>query len=409
MRILLTIAVRNLLRNRRRTLITVSAIAFSLATLIFLRNFMYGAQRQMIHNVKATFTSDLQVIPKSQENIYNANGFIGDSKTIRDFLDKDPRVRGSVEEIVSSGMVAGRAESMATFIVGYDPELERSIGNIPPPIVRGNHLQSSVPGRMILGEPMRESLGLSIGDSVVLTGQDFYGSLVGRKFILAGTFESGNDQIDYGNVIILLNEARDMLSFGDHASKILVNIKEEGDIPAIVTETRQRIDLTTLSVMTWEELIPMIAQMIEFQNGMIFIVVLVILAIVTVGILNTMLMSVSERVPEFGLMMAVGTAPSHVLGLVMIEGALIAAAGSLIGIVIGLSSTALAGHFGLDLSWFTSALSNLLIGSIVYPRIDAAYLGIFVGMVVGGTILVSWIPAWRASRLSPITAMRQVG
>lgn len=403
---LLTIAVRNLLRNRRRTFITVSAIAFSLGTLIFLRNFMYGAQAQMIHNVKATITSDLQVIPKSQENIYNINGFIENPKTIRDFLDHDPRVRGSVEEIVATGLVAGPKESMATFIVGYNPESERAIGNIPPPIVRGQHLQSSVPGRMILGEPMRDSLGLSIGDSVVLTGQDFYGSLVGRRFILAGTFESGNDQVDYGNVLILYDEARDLLSFGDHASKIMVNVKDEADIPAIAAEVKQHVDLTKLSVMTWEELIPMVAQMIEFQNGMIFIVVLVILAIVTAGILNTMLMSVAERVPEFGLMMAMGAPPSHVIGLVMIEGSLIAVAGSFIGVAIGLSATALAGYFGLDLSWFTSALSNLLIGSTIFPRIDTANLGIFVGIIVGGTVLVSWIPAWRAAKLSPITAMR---
>lgn len=403
---ILTIAVRNLLRNRRRTLITVSAIAFSLGTLIFLRNFMYGAQTQMVNNVKATLTSDLQVIPKSQENIYNTNGFIESPGAILDALNRDPRIKGTVEEIVSTGLVAGETESMATFIVGYNPEGERKMGNKLPPIVRGRGLQSDIPGNMIMGEPMRDSLGLAVGDSVVLTGQDFYGSLVGRRFTLSGTFESGNDQVDYGNVIILFDEARELLSFGNHASKIMVNVNDDGDVPAVVAMLKQSVDPNTLSVMTWNDLIPMVAQMIEFQNGMTFVVVLVILAIVTAGILNTMLMSVSERVPEFGLMMAMGTPPSHVVALVMTEGSLIAAAGSLAGVSIGLSATALASHYGLDLSWFTSALSNLLIGSVVFPRMDTAYLGIFVGIIVVGTILVSWIPAWRAARLSPITAMR---
>lgn len=405
---ILTIALRNLLRNRRRTLITVSAIAFSLGTLIFLRNFMYGAQTQMVNNVKATLTSDLQVIPKSQENIYNTNGFIENPDAILDVLSRDPRIKGTVEEIVSTGLVAGETESMATFIVGYNPEDERKMGNKLPPLVRGRGLQSDIPGNMIMGEPMRESLGLAIGDSVVLTGQDFYGSLVGRRFTLSGTFESGNDQVDYGNVIILFDEARELFSFGDQASKILVNVNDDGDVPAVVAMLKQSVDPDTLSVMTWNDLIPMVAQMIEFQNGMIFVVVLVILAIVTAGILNTMLMSVSERVPEFGLMMAMGTPPFHVVALVMTEGSLIAAAGSLAGVSIGISATALTGHYGLDLSWFTSALSNLLIGSTVYPRIDIANLGIFVGIIVAGTVLVSWIPAWRAARLSPITAMRQV-
>lgn len=406
---LVTIALRNLLRNRRRTIITITAIAFSLGTLIFLRNFMYGAQTQMTNNIKATLTSDLQVIPKSQENIYNVNGSIENPQAIREFLKRDPRVKGSAAEIVATGLVAGETESMATFIVGYHPEDEHAMGNTPPPIVQGHHLQSGVANGMIMGEPMRDSLGLALGDSVVLTGQDYYGSLVGRRFTLVGTFKTGNDQLDYGNVLILYDEARDLLSFGDHASKILVNVKHERDIPAVVAALKQQVDPATLSVMTWEELIPMLAQMIEFQNGMIFVVVMVILAIVTAGILNTMLMSVTERVPEFGLMMAMGTPPAHVIALVMLEGTLIAIAGSLIGVAIGVSTTLLTGHYGLDLSWFTSALSNLLIGSWVYPRIDSTNLGLFVGIIIGGTMLVSWIPAWRAARLSPIAAMRQVG
>jgi ABC-type lipoprotein release transport system permease subunit len=409
MRILITIALRNLLRNRRRTIITITAIAFSLGTLIFLRNFMYGAQTQMTNNIKSTLTSDLQVIPKSQENIYNVNGSIENPQAIRNFLKNDSRIKGSVSEIVATGLVAGETDSMATFIVGYHPEEERAMGNTPPPIVHGHPLQIGASGSMIMGEPMRDSLGLAIGDSVVLTGQDYYGSLVGRRFTLVGTFKTGNDQLDYGNVLILYDEARDLLSFGDHASKILVNVKHEDDIPAVVSALKQQTDSKTISVMTWEELIPMLAQMIEFQNGMIFIVVMVILAIVTAGILNTMLMSVTERVPEFGLMMAMGTPPSHVIALVMLEGTLIALTGSIVGMAIGVSTTVITGHYGLDLSWFTSALSNLLIGSTVYPRVDTTNLGIFVSIIIVGTMLVSWIPAWRAARLSPITAMRQVG
>lgn len=408
MRVIFTIAVRNLARNRRRTAITVAAIAFGLGALIFLRSFMYGAQGQMVQNIKSTLTSDLQVIPKSQENIYNINGAIEDPGPVTQALTADPRVRGFAEEVLAAGLVAGEGDSMATFIVGLDPEREAAMGNTPPSIVSGRGLSGSGRGEMVMGEPMRESLGLQLGDTVVLTGQDYYGSLVGRRFTLVGSFKTGNDQLDYGNVLIHLGEARAMLSFDHRASKILVNIQNEADTAAVIADLRRHIDPTTTSIMTWQQLIPMLAQMIEFQNGMIFVVVLVILIIVTAGILNTLMMAVSERTQELGLMMALGTPPALVMATIVCESMVVTLLGSLVGVGVGAAATGTAGHFGLDLSLFTSAFSNLMIGSVVYPKIDWSYLGLFVAMILGGTALVSILPALRASHLSPTEAMRVV-
>lgn len=408
MKILVTIALRNLMRNRRRTIITLTAIALGLGALLFLRNFMYGAQSQMVHNLVSTLTSDIQIIPQAQENIYNINGAIEDPAPILELLARDPRLRGYAPEIVGAGLIAGATESMATFIVGLDPERERQMGNTPPPLVSGRMLTSQDRAAMIMGEPMREILGVHVGDTVVLTGQDYYGALAGGRYTLIGTFETGNDQLDNGNVLVSLADARSLLSFGERASKILINVQPGQNLNTVAATLRQQIDTPTLSVMTWEQLIPMVAQMIEFQNGMIFVVVLVILIIVTAGILNTLLMSVTERTPEFGLMMALGTPPSYVIRLVMLEAALLVGFGAAMGVMLGTGATLLVGHYGVDLSHFTSALSNLMIGSRVYPKVDGSYLGLFVGIILTGTLLVSLIPAWRAGRLSPIAAMRQL-
>lgn len=408
MRVIFTIALRNLARNRRRSLITIAAIAFGLGALIFLRNFMYGAQMQMVQNIKSTLTSDLQVIPKSQENIYNINGTIENPGPVTQALTADPRVRGFAEEVVAAGLVAGEGDSMATFVVGLDPERERAMGNTPPPILNGRGLSELGQGEMVMGEPMRESLGLQLGDTVVLTGQDYYGSLVGRRFTLVGTFKTGNDQMDYGNVLIRLSEARAMLSFEHRVSKILVNVWNDTDSAVVIADLRRHIDPATTSIMTWQQLIPMLAQMIEFQNGMIFVVVLVILIIVTAGILNTLMMAVSERTQELGLMMALGTPPGMVMAAIVCESMLITLLGTAVGVGVGAAATGAVGHFGLDLSYFTSAFANLLIGSTVHPKIDWSYLGLFVAMTLGGTALVSIFPALRASHLSPTAAMRVV-
>lgn len=408
MKALLTIAFRNLARNQRRTLITISAIAFGMAALIFLRSFMYGAQTQMVTNIKETLTSDIQVIPKSQENIYNVNGTIDDPERIAAILSADPRIRGFAEEIVAAGLVAGKTDSTGTFIVGLDPARETAMGNVQPRSVSGHPLTNDDHGGLIMGEPMREMMKLQLGDDVVITGQDYYGSLVGRRFKLVGTFKTGNDQLDYGNVAILLDEAREMLSFDHHASKLLINLKNLDDAPAVVKDLKEKINVSTLAVVTWDQLIPMLAQMIQFQNGMIFVVVLVILTIVTAGILNTLMMAVSERTQEFGLMMALGTPPHLVMATVICESGLVTMLGTLLGVAAGAAATGFAGHFGLDLSYFTSAFANLLIGSKVYPRVDWSYLGMFVGIILVSSSFVSIFPALRASRLSPTEAMHVV-
>jgi ABC-type lipoprotein release transport system permease subunit len=407
MRIFLSLALRNMLRNKKRSLITLSAVTFGLTALIFLRGFVFGAQEQMVNNITTSLTSDAQIVPKALENIYNTNGYIEDPESIRRILDKDPRIAAYAERVIAGGIVSSATNSMATFVVGFDPQRETAIGSRRE-VAHGRLMVDGDDHAAAMGEKMREILGVDIGDKVVVTTQDYYGALAGEAFTLVGTFETGNDQIDNGTVMVLNASARRMMSLDHRISKFAMRVRPGASVKDVVRDLRTQVPSKDLKVLTWEELIPMMAQLINFQNGMIFVVVVIVLTVVAAGILNTLMMSIVERTREFGLMMAMGTKPGQVILLVALESFLITALGAVIGTIFGTALTAYVGHVGIDLSRFISTFSNFLIGSHVYPRVDWLYLVIFLVVVIGANIVVSLYPAWRASRLDPVEAMRQV-
>jgi ABC-type lipoprotein release transport system permease subunit len=408
MRVLLKIAVRNILRNKKRSLITLSAVSFGLGALIFLRSFIFGAQNQMVRNITTTLTSDAQIVPNVLENIYNTNAYIEDPAKIREILSADAGVEAYAERIVAGGIVSSAANSMVTFIVGFDPDQETAVGSRRT-VVRGRLMTNEDLQAAALGEKMRQVLEVEIGDKIVVTAQDYFGSLAGEAFTLVGTFETGNDQIDNGTVMILKETAQRLLSLEHRISKFGLKIDPRRDPDKVVLNLRKKIEDGRLRVLTWEELLPMLAQLIRFQNGMIFVVVLIVLTVVAAGILNTLMMSIVERIREFGLMMALGTKPRQIVLLVVTESFLLTAVGACLGVVLGVGLALSFARTGIDLSRFVSALSNFLIGSRVYPRVDWFYLTIFLAVVLLSNLLVSFYPAWRAGRLVPVDAMRQVG
>lgn len=407
MKVFLRIALRNMFRNKKRSLITLSAVAFGLTALIFLRGFVFGAQKQMVENITTSLTSDAQIVPAALENIYNTNGYIEDPEAIRKLVRSDNRIAAFSERVIAGGIVSSATNSMATFLVGFDPALETAIGSRRD-VDKGRLMTKDDLHAAAIGDKMREVLGVEIGDKIVVTAQDYYGALAGEAFTLVGTFTTGNDQIDNGTVMMLNPSAQRMLSLDKRISKFALRMKPEVSVDDVVRDLRAQLPSKDLKVLTWQELIPMMAQLINFQNGMIFVVVVIVLTVVAAGILNTLMMSIVERTREFGLLMAIGTKPGQVILLVALESFFITSLGAVLGMIFGIALTAYAARDGIDLSSFVSTFSNFLIGARVYPQVDWFYISIFLGVVMGANVLVSLYPAWRASRLDPVEAMRQV-
>jgi ABC-type lipoprotein release transport system permease subunit len=406
MTLLWKLAFRNIRLHKKRSFISLAAIAVGLGALIFLRGFMFGAQSQMVQNITATLTSDAQIVPSALEDFYNTNGAIEDPDKVREILKADPRIAAFSERIIGGGMISSEQRSMATFIIGFDPEAEAKI-KTRREIMRGRALTAQDGKGVVIGEKMRQALGAEVGETIVLTAQDFYGSLTGGSFTLVGTFLTGNDQLDNTMAVILKSTAQDLLVFEHRISKFALKIDPRFPIQEVTHSIKEKLEGSDLRVVTWESLIPMFAGMIRFQNGMIFVIMAIVLSIVAAGILNTLMMSIMERIRELGLMLALGTQPRQIVILVILESLILSVAGAVTGALLGIGLVTFFGRIGIDLTRFVTALTNLMIGSHVFPRFDFSYSLIFVGAVLGANLLVSFFPAWRAGRLVPLEAMRR--
>ncbi len=406
--VFIKIAWRNILRNRRRTLITLSAVSFGCFAVIFLWSFIDGFQRQMIDGIKGMITGDIQVYPAGAEGLYNMNRFLENPEEPRAVLSKQPDVDFFVERTIAAGIVSSVENSLTAFIVGGDPDMEKKMRRRSL-IVEGHELGPEDTHGTVIGLPMAKQLQVELGDKLVIMMQDRYGQLVGEAFRIVGFFQTGSDQIDNTTAHLLLPVAQRLLSLEGQVTKFLAVLKRGASEEAVLKDLKDKLDPSIYRVSPWQEVVQMLSQLIEFQQRMIFIVIIVVLIVLATGVLNTLMMSFVERIREFGLMKALGTEDRHIGLLLTCETFLLTSIGTILGVSAGLAMAYYFGSVGIDLSRFGKTFSNFLIGTVVYPEPQLLHVMTAVTVVFGTNLVASLYPSWRASRLEPIEAMRHVG
>ncbi len=408
MSIFLKIAWRNILRNKRRSAITISAVSFGLAAVIFLWSFVDGFQNQMAESIKNIITGDIQIYPQGAEGLYNVNLLLENPEEVRKVLGQTPHIRKKVERVLASGIISSTNNSLMTFVVGVDPTQEKNF-NSKSLIAKGRQLEEADEHGAIVGLPMAKQLKVDLGDKIVLVLQDRFGSLVGESFRVLGFFETGSDQLDNSTVDILQPVLQRLLSAEGQVTKILLRTDPSTPVESIITHLRSKLDPARYKISPWGDIAPMLSQLIEFQQRMIFIVVIIVLAILGTGVLNTLMMSYIERIREFGLMKALGTKDRQVSLLLILETIWLTFVGTLMGAGLGLALSLFFANHGINLSRFGKTFSNFLIGTTIYPKIHLEHVGSAVLVVLCANLLAAFYPAWKASKLEPMEAMRQVG
>lgn len=405
------IAARNLLRNRRRSLITVSAVAFGLMALIFLRGFVHGVQNQITYNIARTLTGDIQIAPPSKNILFATNVAIDDPQRVRDILAGTPAVQNYAERVYGSGVVASAANTIITSVIGITPDQEARIESYRP-VAQGTALSPTDIRGVVIGEAMRKILDVDIGEKVVVTVQDIHGELSGEAFTLIGTFNTGNDMIDNTTTVILTPSAQRLMGIDSKISRFIVMLAPGNFPDEVAIQLQTKINepgRQPLEAPTWKKVAPMFASLMQFQNAITLVVTFIVLIIVAAGTLNTLFMSIIERTRELGLMLAIGTTPRQIILMVGLESLWLTLIGAVLGCIIGVLVTVGFGYRGIDLSSFIHTAANFMVGAKVHPTVDWGYTLLFVFFIALINTVVSLYPAWRAGRLAPLESMRRVG
>ena len=416
---LLQLAWRNLWRNPRRTFIAMAAIALGYAMLLFVACLMAGLRWQMIENGTRLGLSEIQVhapdyYPNRSIQKTLGGGRGTDVSALLAAITADPRVYAAAPRVYGYGLVsASHGSSAGVALLGVVPGQEAKVTVLDTKIVKGSYLTELTPKRVVVGDKLAGVIGVQIGSEIVLLTQAADGSMGNDLYTVGGIVHTGLDAMDRGLVIMLLSSLQELSALTPqriHEVGIkLYDIKEATTVAAALEVRLSKI--LPVQVSAWPELAPDLANYVQFNRGVTFVLFFIFFLLAVIGIMNTMLMAVFERTRELGMLMALGMRPAQVIGLIMAEAAGLAAASLLVGGAIGAPFLWYLQEHGLDLGGATGevvSVAGVVVGHLWYGRQDfPAYAQAAVGLAA--TALVSALyPAWRAAHFRPTEAIRKV-
>ena len=415
---LLRLAWRNLWRNSRRTLITMAAIAFGYAMLLFVACLMAGLRWQMIENGTSLLMSQIQVHAPDYFPSRSIQKTLGgrkgtDVNAMLATIAADRRVYAAAPRVYGYALLSAAHRSAGVELMGVDPEQERKITILNRTIVKGSYLAAGAAKGVVLGDKLASTIGMELGSEIVLLTQAADGSMGNDVYTVVGIFHSGLDDVDRGLVLMLLSSLQELLHLAPariHEVGIKLNKVSEATVVAAALGT-QLGKTIPVRVRAWPELAPQLEGYVQFNRGITFVLFFIFFLLAVIGVMNTMLMAVFERTREFGMLMALGMRPIQVVVLIMAEAAGLAIASLLVGAAIGVPLLWYLQVHGLDVGGTSGeviSLAGVVVGHLWYGRQDfPAYGQAAVGLAL--TALVSALyPAWRASRFRPTEAIRKV-
>jgi putative ABC transport system permease protein len=407
---------RNLWRNPRGTLLTSLALGLGLTLLLISLGLLDGSHEQMVSNGVRFGTGHVAIQAQgyqdsgSQEMLLPVDVVAATEAFLHTEAMKRV-LRGLSPRLLASGLLSSTANAAGVRIMGVIPKDERAVSLIPQRVIEGSYLNDEQQSGVVIGAELARKLAVKIGTKIVLMTQVIQppdteaadaggGEMRSTLLRVRGIFRTGVQAIDANIIQVPLPEAQGLLGAPDRVTQVAVLLEQEGDSLAVARNLRKQLMGASVEILPWRESMPALAQLFVLDEAFNYIMNGVVLAMVGLGILNTILMRVLERRYEFGLCAALGLRPMQ-LGVIIIGESLALTAISLaLGLVLGLSVEHYFATSGLDLRWFfrSSLPTALVFDPIIYSRLSLTRIASSVGIVFLTATVISFYPALKAAR-----------
>jgi len=401
--LLFSLAWRNLWRNPRRTGLVLVAIGVGVWSMLSFNALLKAWSASSLEAALKNMTGQGQI---------HAPGYLDDpgvshrlpplSGNLRALLN-DPAVKQWAPRVKVPAAIQSEYETWPVTLIGIDPVRERGLSFIDTAVSKGNSLdEANAPG-ILLGRQLAKRLHTGIGKRIVLMSQNGSGGLAERGFKVIGLF-SAAPQIERSEVFIAIRQAQTMLDMDREISEISFDLHRPNDLPHFIRRLRKAAP--DLDIESWETLRPMTKAINQLMNGFVQVWIGVMFVLMAFGIVNTLLMSLHERVRELAMLQALGLRPRLIFAQVTLESALVVFWGVVVG--MGLSvGTILVFHNGLNLGFLARGSEWLGAGRVLYPKLVVSQFigtGVLVWML---GIAAGLLPTWRMVRSVPIEAINR--
>jgi len=400
------VAWRNLFRNKKRTIIAGSAIGIGLAALIFVDATIIGMRKNMIHSATASFMGEGQIYRQGFKETRESDLTLNNSDDVINRLEDEEKVAAFAERTISFAMISSPANVSSVSLVGINPKREPSLSQVDDALIKGAFFTENNPRNCLIGSKLADILKVELGDRIVLTvAQVHTDDLSQEMFRISGIFHFNIDEMDRGMAFIRLEKAQEMLNLQDQVHVIALKFTDMELGQKENWDFWQQYSQNQNLARGWTELMPELHAALQLTDFSTLITAAILFGVVALGIINTLFMSIHERMFEFGVLRAVGTRPFGVAALIIFEAGALAVLSILFGELLGFGLTYAISVVGIDYTGIEFA--GVTFRELLYPVLQVDQFIIYPFWVFVFTVVIGVYPAIYAARLSPADALRK--
>ncbi len=405
-RFVFKMALNSLMQRRSRSLLVVLMISTSLWGLLFMEGIYDGMTEQLIANAIRSGSGDVVLYSKGYRREQDIKRAIANHAEILQVIAGDPRVASYSTRIMQDGLLATARGSRPARIIGVHPEMEKRHARLDEYMEQGEFDFGGEGERAIIGARLAEKLNLKIGAKIVISAQNSVDEVTSIALRVGGMIRANNMGFDETAVLVSFARANDMLFMQGAVSQISILLHDQSDAHGVQESLLRQF--STIEAFRWDEIAPVLLQSRQMMaifnqvtSGLVF-------CVAGLGIFGVVLVSVLERMREFGIMLAVGTRFRQIGLLIFYESMLLGLTGFALGAALGGSTLLYLQSHGLDLSLMSEGLNAFGLDSMVYAVIRWNYFSMAFGAVLGSIILSTVIPLRILRKAKPIKAISEM-
>jgi len=404
--ILVKLAWRNIFRNKRRTLIAATAIGIGLTALIFIDAFMIGMEETMIRTATASFLGDAQIHREGFRDAQEVSLTVQALGSVTESLAKEEIVAHFTQRTLASSMITSPANVSAISLVGVHPPTEKFLSLIDDAITEGAYFEGDNSRDIVIGAKLAEILEIGLGDRVVVTvAQAESGELSQEMFRISGIYHFADAAMNSGMAFVRLEKVQEMLAIGKDVHEIAIKFtaiaySQETTLPFWDTYSQHGNE-----VLSWTELMSQLTVVLEMTKYSKYIMGVILFGVVVFGIINTLFMSLYERMFEFGVLRAVGTRPFGMARVILFEAGALAIVSIGLGTLLGFVLTGVLAYVGIDYTGIE--MMGVTMQEFIYPVLEVQQFIIYPIWVFIFTLIAGLYPARHVAKMAPVDAMRR--
>ncbi len=399
-RLALRLAWRNLGRNRRRSLITGAAIAFALFFAVILRSLQLGVYNHMVATVVGSMSGYVQVSDTAYWPSQNLDYALYEDPTWLEELRANPDVATAYPRLQGFALLSAGERSGVAQWIGLSPE-EAAAPLWQARLASGSW--TAAPGSLWLGKRLAEQLRVTVGDSVVALGQGYQGSMAGASWVVAGTLNLGNPELEKRSAVVELSEAQAFAGAYGLWSYVQVTPRRIELSEDPTGELAAQHPLAGAHFLGWQTRMPELIQAIQADSTGGRIILFVLYVVIGFGLLGTMIMLANERQREFAMQLAMGMGRGILAGTVFIEVLLLSAAGAVSGGILGRIAVLILDRYPLRLQGeVAAAMEQQGWEPILPPSLDPWITLTHAGVIVLIALTAAAWPLRTVFKTSPV-------